>query len=215
MDIAGLREKSGSDNPVYQAQSYPSKYEPLVVVYSGSQAIRIVCSDKRYMHIDYEISETDFLNGQRLAVKKSAIRGVRWTLLVLPTFGMLLLLDLVYFAVRQGFSIRFIPGFAICSFFLSIPLLSRREQTKVYAKSITLHGKLSLDVDDRGLRFLGPTSSSDITWEHFGRFLEDDKVFILYQKGDRIFNILPKRGLNPEQIAEFRQLSERHVSKKV
>jgi len=167
------------------------------------------------MHIDYEISEKDFLNGQRLAIKKSAIRGVRWTLFVLPTFGMLLLINLVYFAVRQGFSIRLVPGFAICLGFLSIPLLSRREQTKVYAKSNALHGKLSLDVDDRGLRFLGPTSSSDVTWEHFGRFLEDDKVFILYQKSDRIFNILPKRDLSPEQMAEFRQLSEQHLNNKV
>jgi len=166
------------------------------------------------MHIEYEISQKDFVDGQRLAIKKSTIRVIRWMSFVMPTVGLVLLIFLISVGVRQGLSVRLVPGLVMSLWFLSIPLLNRRGQKKVYAKSTSMHGELSLDVDEAGIRFLGPTFSSNVSWDHFSRFLEDDKVFVLYQKGDRIFNILPKRTLTPEQMAGFRQLAEHHLNNK-
>ena len=157
------------------------------------------------MHVDYEISEQDFRDGQRLAIKNSSVRFVRWTRWVLPFFGLLLSIFIIHTGLKQGPSVRLLPGLLMSLFFLSIPLLSKREQNKLYAKSNSLHGRLSLDVNAEGMEFSGQTFSSHVTWEHYGRFLEDDKAFVLYQKNERIFNILPKRNLTTEQIAEIRQ----------
>jgi len=160
------------------------------------------------VHVDYEISEQDFMDAQRLAVRKSSVRLIRWTRLVLPLFGLFLLVFLVISAVTQGFSDRFIPGFAISLMFLSIPLLSWRTQKKMYANSPSMHGTLSLDVNDEGIQFGGKTFSSKVSWSHFARFLEDNKAFVLYQQNQRIFNIVPKRNLSLEQVAAFRQYLE-------
>ncbi len=66
-----------------------------------------------------------------------------------------------------------------------------------------MHGLLALDVDEMGMQFQGPTVSSKVTWSHFSRFYEDEKVFILYQHMP-VFNLIPKRILSPEQVIELR-----------
>jgi hypothetical protein len=96
------------------------------------------------MHIDYEISEQDFLDAQRLAIRKSAVRLVRWNRLVLPLFGVALLIFLIHATATQGFSVRSIPGLAVCLFFISVPLLNKRTQRNLYAKSTSMHGRLFL-----------------------------------------------------------------------
>jgi len=97
-------------------------------------------------------------------------------------------------------------------FIISIPLLSRRTQKKVYAKNTAMHGRLSLAADEDGLRFQGPTFSSQIGWQNFSRFFEDEKSFILYQNS-RIFNLVPKRSLAPEQIKTLREYLERKIGR--
>jgi hypothetical protein len=163
------------------------------------------------MHIDYEITKRDYLDGQRLAIKNSSVRIVRWTRFVLPSFGALLAVFLIHSILTQGFSARVLPGFAICLFFLFIPFLSRRKQGALYAKSNSLHGKLTLDVDDSGIQFGGPLTSAKVVWAYFGKFFEDEKVFVLYQKNQTVFNMVPKRTLSADQVAGFRQYLERNV----
>ena len=151
------------------------------------------------MHIDYEISERDYLDGQRLAIKHSSVRMVRWTRLVLPSFGAFLLAFLIYGLWTQGFSVRVLPGLAFSLFFLFIPLLSKRKQKTLYAKSNALHGRLTLDVDDSGIQFGGPITSAKVAWAYFGKFFEDNRAFILYQKNQTTFHMVPKRALAVDQ----------------
>lgn len=164
------------------------------------------------MHIDYEISEQDFLDAQRLAIRNSSVRLIRWNPLVLPLFGVLLLIFLIHGTAAQGFSVRLIPGLAVCLFFISVPLLNRRTQRKLYAKSPSVHGRISLDANDDGMQFRGHTFCSKVSWSHFGKFFEDDKVFVLYQQNQQIFNTVPKRSLSPEQVTTLRQYLERNIS---
>src|SRR5215470_2821660 len=116
------------------------------------------------MHVEYEISEQDCLDGQRLAIKNSSVRLIRWTRFVFPCFGAFLLAFLANGALKQGFSVNMIPGLVFVLFLLFIPLLSRRKQKSQYAKSNALHGRLSLDVDDSGMRFGGPITSANVAW---------------------------------------------------
>jgi hypothetical protein len=159
------------------------------------------------MHVDYEISEKDYLDGQRLAIK-SSIRMVRWTRFVLPSLGALLVVSLILGIFTQGFSVRMLPGLALGLFFLFIPCLSKRKQKAVYAKSNALHGRLTLDVDDSGIQFVGPITSAKVAWTYFGKFFEDETVFVLYQKNQTIFHPIPKRALSADQVVRFRQYLE-------
>jgi len=163
------------------------------------------------MHIDYELSEKDYLDGQNLAIKNSSVRMTRWTRLVFPSFGALLALFLIYDALTQGFSQKMLPGAIFSLLFLSIPLLSRRKQKALYTKSNSLHGKLTLDVDDSGIQFGSPVTSAKIAWPYFARFCEDKKMFVLYAENQGTFNMVPKRALSPDQIVGFRRYLEQNV----
>jgi hypothetical protein len=163
------------------------------------------------MHVDYEVSERDYLDGQRLAIKNSSVRMVRWTPYVLPSFGALLAVFLIHGILTQGFSVSVLPGMAFSLFFLLIPFLSKRKQTTLYAKSNALHGRLTLDVDDSGIQFGGPITSAKVAWAYFGKFFEDERVFVLYQKNQTIFHMVPKRALSADQVAGFREYLEQKV----
>jgi len=164
------------------------------------------------MRIEYEITERDFINGQRLAIKNSPVRLVRWTRLVLPFFGIALLAFWIQGVVQQGFSWDVIPVLAIPLFFISIPLVSRNTQKKLYAQTNSMHGPLSLEIDDVGLEFKGPTFTSKIEWPHFRKFFEDDQSFVIYADSG-VFNVIPKRGLSSEQITDLREYFARKLSK--
>ncbi len=167
------------------------------------------------MHIEYEVTEQDYLDCQQLAIKSSPVRGVRWTRVVLPVFGVLLLGALIFTAFRQGITLSALPGLSFglffCLFLISIPIWTKQAHKRVYAKSKGLHGKLVLDVEDEGIQFRGPLSSTIMSWQNFSKFFEDDKCFIFFHTNEQVFHNLPKRCLSPEQVVAFRQFLERHV----
>src|SRR5713226_549270 len=107
------------------------------------------------MHVDYEISEKDYLDGQRLAIKNSSVRMVRLMPFVLPCFGAL-------GGVSRSWHIdaRLFRERAPRNGFRSLlPVHSRMEQTltkEPLRKSNALHGRLTLDVDDSGIHLGGP-----------------------------------------------------------
>ena len=164
------------------------------------------------MQIEYEISEQDFINGQRLAIKNSPKLLVRWSRLMLPLFGVALLLFLLNAVKQQGFSWRVIPGLAFCLMFIALPLLNRSTQRRLYAKATVMHGRLLLGVDEGGLSFHGPTFSSQVGWSNFRKFFEDEDSFVLYQN-QQVINIVPKRKLAPEQITALRGYFERNIGR--
>jgi len=145
------------------------------------------------VQIEYEISEQDFMDAQRLAIRNSPMRLVRWTRWVLPLFGVGLLVFLINAVAKQGFSVRAVPGLAFCLFFISLPLLNRNTQKKLYAKTTSMHGKLSLEASEEGLQFRGPSFSSQVGWSNFCKFFEDEKSFVLYQNpaGGAPFPVAP------------------------
>jgi hypothetical protein len=165
------------------------------------------------VHIDYEITAEDFVKAHTLAIRKSPDRFDRWTRLVFSQMGLGLLIFLVLVVSKQGFSWRLIPAAAGCLLFMAMPLKNRRRLRKIYATNHSMHGMLSLDVDDAGIQFSGPSFSSPKDgWTTFNRFLEDENSFLLYQK--EVFNIviIPKRNLSAEQITALRDHLARGIS---
>lgn len=164
------------------------------------------------MLVEYEISEQDYLDAQRLAIRNSPIRLVRWTLWVLPVWALVLLAFLISVIAREGFSSRVIVGLAFCLYVIFLPLLSKRKQKQAYARNSSIHGKLFLEVTDEGVKFRGKTVSSQISWSQFPRFSEDKKSFVLYQRST-VFNIVPKRDLSPDQVEALHEYFEQHIGR--
>ncbi|MGP0021707.1 MAG: YcxB family protein [Candidatus Sulfotelmatobacter sp.] len=54
---------------------------------------------------------------------------------------------------------------------------------------------------------------ANLKWSLYLRFLESDRVFLLYQT-NRMFNLLPKAAFGPGEIEEFRQLARRRLPDK-
>lgn len=162
------------------------------------------------MHIDYEINEQDYVAAQSLALKKMRPSMGRF-LAFAPWFGLFLLVFIVQAVFKRGFSTNFIPGLSVPLFCLVLPITSRRSIRKSYAKSSNMHGPLTLDADEDGLSFRGQTFASEVSWDHFASFYEDKKTFVISQRGQTVFNILPKRCLSAEQTSTLRELFSRYI----
>src|SRR5258708_8519942 len=119
---------------------------------------------------------------------------------------------LVNAGIEQGVSWRFLPGLLFSLFFISIPLLRKRELKRVYAKNTAMHGRLSLAADEDGLRFQGPTFSSQIGSQNFSKIFEDEKTLVIYHNS-RVFKPNPKRSHAPEQIKTLRDYLERKIGR--
>jgi hypothetical protein len=163
------------------------------------------------MHIEYTISEEDYLTAQKLAMRHLRPGQNRLMYQWMPAFGLILLGWILYTGFTQGFSTSLAPGLIVPIFLVS--LLFTRNQTlrKAYAKAANMHGKLALDVNDDGLHFQGATFNSHVTWEHYSSFCEDQASFLFFQSNS-IFNIVPKRQLSAEQAAALRELLRRHIN---
>jgi hypothetical protein len=131
------------------------------------------------MKLEYEISEQDFLDGQRLGIKNHPVRTIRWTRSVLPLFGIFLFGFWIQNLVKQGFSLRATIAVIFPLLFMSLPLLNKWNARKMYRKATALHGKVHLDVNENGWASTGPTFSGKVDWSNFSRFSEDEKVFVI------------------------------------
>jgi hypothetical protein len=175
--------------------------------------ILLICDNpvrKPKMHIDYTISAQDYASAQRLAIKRMKPfqgRLIQW----LPSFGLLLLGFILYAGFRRGFSTSLAPGLFVAFFMLAVWFTTRQAIRKSYTTSSNMHGQLSLDIDDNGLRFYGRTFDSQVAWDHYFRFFEDKNSFVLLQNPS-IFNIIPKGCLSAEQTTVMKDLLARHIT---
>jgi hypothetical protein len=163
------------------------------------------------MHIEYTISAEDYIAAQKQGMRYLKPTQERLLFQWLPTLGLVLLVFLLYTGFAHGFSSSLAPGFIFPVFFLSLLITRNSNLRKTYAKATNMHGNLLLDVDDDGLHFQGATFKSQVTWEHYSSFFEDQRSFLLFQKTP-IFNIIPKQQLSPEQVAALKELFLRQFS---
>lgn len=164
------------------------------------------------MQIEYEISEQDFLDAQKLAIRKAPKLATRLLFRILPFWGMFLFLAVVWPVFREGFVWKtemIAPlGFGILC--LASPLLMKRAYQRAYRRNPSNHGRRSLVLDESGVSISGSTFSSQLKWEHFIRFVEDEKVILLYQSS-QVVQIIPKQQLCQEQISELREAFTRNI----
>lgn len=165
------------------------------------------------LQITYEISEQDFLDAQKLAIRNHPKRSTRLTFRLLPYWGLLLAGAIAWAIFQPDFEWRassLLPLVFVIPALFS-PLLNQRSRKAAYRRNTSLHGARSVVVNEQGLSFKGPGFSSQVNWPIFVRFAEDDKVFVLFQSS-HVFHIIPKRQLSPQQIADLREAFTRHIA---
>jgi YcxB-like protein len=157
------------------------------------------------MRIEYEISEQDFLDGQRLAIKNLPTFAGRWVWLIVPFYAAIGAIVGVG-AVRKNGELSFdeivIGALVFGTVGVFFPFMTKSKQRKLYTKSPNLHGPIVTDIDSDGFGFYSSLSSGKTKRASFSKFCEDEKNFVLFQQNGRIINILPKRQLTPDAIAE-------------
>jgi hypothetical protein len=73
------------------------------------------------------------------------------------------------------------------------------------AKDPRLQQEITADIPEDGIHLESPVFDANLKWGMFFRFLESDRVFLLYQT-NRMFNPFPKTAFAPVETEEFRQL---------
>jgi hypothetical protein len=171
----------------------------------------LVCYNPR-LRIDYEITEQDFLEAQGLAMKELGplTRAMGW---YLPILGSFMLIWLLFNVRHINFDPRLLLGVALAAFFIASPWLTRRKHKKIYSSASGMHGRLSAEFDDQGIRFSGPNHTGSAGWQNYQKFVEDSRMFLLWQP-TKVFNPIPKRHLSSQQIDELRTVLSTHLTRK-
>ena len=80
-----------------------------------------------------------------------------------------------------------------------------------YTKQPSAQGPRTMTLDDSGVHLRWETGESKLEWRVFMRWVESKDQFLLYSS-PKCFNMLPKRALTPEQLAEFRVLLKAKIA---
>jgi hypothetical protein len=165
------------------------------------------------MHIEYQISEDDFVSASRLAQRTRNLFARAQTYFF-PAIGFVIIASGII-SLFTGGPIKVLwPIILWGCFILCIPLLNKFQIRRIYRKTPLLQDRRTLDLDSSALRFATHNSDSRAPWETYTRFAENEETFILFQQGERIFIPIPKHELSPSQITELRSLFETHLARK-
>jgi YcxB-like protein len=165
------------------------------------------------MQIDYQISEDDFVAAANLADRKrSVLSAIRYFKL-----HFFLALTLVLILIAVFVTHEYTIAYALLAWMILLLLLGRL-RVSIYRRRIrknpNSHLLRSLDIDGESLYFKTADSEGRAAWQAFSKVAEDDRVFVLFQRGDRLYIPIPKRELTPAQIPELRALFETHLPHK-
>lgn len=154
----------------------------------------------------YHITQDDYLAAQRAHQRRNRSGRIQYAL------GMILFGWFVFLAV---FSLIFTPRIwinytaplVLAAGYLYIYYFAHRMG---YRRNASLFSDIAVDVTEEGLRIVTPHSDSMVKWSRYQRWVESDKVFLLYM-AVRTFNIIPKRILSQEQQESLRAMLRQHI----
>jgi hypothetical protein len=169
------------------------------------------------MKITYHITREDFIDAQKLHRSKSPRRIVRGLVLVAKVcvVAVLILLIVLAAVIRdRNIWLTYAPLVGllvvwVLLYWVWAPFNWRR----TYTKDRRLQDAFTVDISEEGVQMGSATFDANLKWGLFLRFLESDRVFLLYQT-NRMFNLLPKSAFAPAEVEEFRQLLRRKLPDK-
>jgi hypothetical protein len=86
---------------------------------------------------------------------------------------------------------------------------------RLYKQHKLLKEPIDFEVHEAGIKFKSPSIDANLGWDHFIKWKEGKKTFILYQN-DALMNIFPKRYFNNEDdINSFRKLISYNIETQI
>jgi hypothetical protein len=82
-------------------------------------------------------------------------------------------------------------------------LLPRRARRFV-SQQKSIQGEISIGWDAEGVVFIAKAGQSRTAWDDYFKWLENESVLVLFQS-ENLLNVLPKRCLTNDQVAEVRR----------
>ena len=103
----------------------------------------------------------------------------------------------------------FVTIFIALFYFFILARLAR----KLFHQTKLLHSEVEISWTPDALTFAADWGSTEIAWGDYHKWLENDRLFILFQS-DAAYNILPKTVLGEDSVQEIgRNLTEAGVTK--
>ncbi len=168
------------------------------------------------MIVKYSISSEDFIQAQRLHRAMGLPlwrRSVRW---LVSGWMVLVFCSVAIVPVvnkRPTFGATALPLVVCVIFLLAVWIVPQYSWKKTFEKDRRFQQEITGEISEDGIHFVTPNSDARTNWGLFVRYLESDKIFVLYQS-NQIMNVLPKRFFGPGEAVQFHQLLQQKVSSK-
>lgn len=126
--------------------------------------------------------------------------------------GFVLLMQVFYLIVVPHRDIGLtVIGSVVGIYLLYCGLALRRYFRRLYQKDHRYKHEFAAEISDQGIHFVTPFSEGLTKWNGFVRFLESNKIFMVFI-AQWNFVIFPKRAFAPGEADEFRILLRRNVA---
>jgi len=160
------------------------------------------------IHIEYQVSEDDFVAAAKLMLRKRR-RGL-FFLVLLPVVGAgMVLFSIALFTGRSYLvgAFNLIYG----ALLLSYPLLRTRSIRRQYRKRPLLSKPFCIEIDDIEVHIIAPDLDQRSSWAMYEGFAENAASFLLIHQGRLQFVPLPKRCIRVDQIVQLRAAVSAHL----
>ena len=159
------------------------------------------------MEISYELTEKDFRDA--IIAHRNRTKSSKWAYRVLMILAMALLgINLIGIVMRpitrslpHDFPIAIIMLWGIGTLWCGPRLTAKRQ----YVKQPSAHGARTVLMDSDGIHWRWNEGTADNKWNHYVRFVESKDHFLIYSS-PACFNIVPKRAMSVEDMANLRGL---------
>jgi len=166
------------------------------------------------MKISYHITREDYIDAQKLHRSKSPSTFVRAIVLagkLLAGLGFLTLLILAAVVRDPKVWSNLLPlAVLLVAWALVMLVWVPFNWRRSYAKDRRMQHEFTANISEDGIHLQSSDFDANLKWALYLRFLESDRIFLLYQT-NRMFNLFPKSAFAPGEIDEFRQLVRRKL----
>ncbi len=164
------------------------------------------------MQITYELTQKDFTESYVVHRNRGGWR--KWSRRLFVWIGVLFTaFILLGFLVKPSVQAarNLLPFFALVgAWIVLLGIWPRWMMGRQFSKQPGAHGIRTVVFDVSGAHWRWNGGSSDVEWKNYIRSVEGQNQFLLYTS-PACFNILPKRALAGEQLAELRELLKQNI----
>ena len=104
-------------------------------------------------------------------------------------------------------------AFLATAWFAVLSFLPRFGVRRQFRNQPGVHGPRTVVFDAEGAHWRWDGGSSDVAWKNYIQSIEGDKQILLYGS-PAAFTMIPKRTLDPAQLAELRELLKQNIQPK-